>query len=534
MRIYHLIVAPVLVLTALLWLSTCTSKHNQKDVSPSQASNNQLYIPTVSASDLETDSIGRSFAIAMGDIASNIRFFSRGPVADSSTSLYAGLDYYGPWSRDGATSISNGVAIIAPGASRGILTSQLIMDKSGKLVFGGEYWDNVLLVKAHYDYYLATGDTTLLHKGWLAACNTLAAREQDEFNQDYGLFRGAAGFNDGISGYPDFYANTGKYEGADWVSNIKKWPKHRANDPYKAKVGFGLPLMPLSTNCIYYEAYQTMPMIEIELGRQPSDHWTSKAEKLKQAINKHLWREELGRYIYYVDPNGDCLHQEGEGISYAISTGIADEAKQGMLKSNVIMAKAGLPCLWPGFSRYDRFKPSSKTAYRHYPRHAQTVWAMVQTFWAHAAAKTGDSSALHHEVALQQKHAMRDMMFMELYHPDTEMPYGGVQEDNNGQLVLWESARRQTWAATGYYRNIIHDVLGITLTENGIELKPILSDRFAKTRVRGLHIRNADYDFYFSGRGRKIRQILLNGQPVKGIIPFASHGHHIVQVQMAN
>ncbi len=516
-----------------------TDQANSSGTKPMDVAN-VLYVPTFKATSAEIDTLSKVFSIAVGDIASNLKPFKGGLLPDSQTCLYAGLDYYGPWARDGALSISNGMAMLAPAACHNTLISQLKLDKAGRLIFAGEYWDNLLQTRAHYDYYLATGDTSLIDEAMTASLNALADRERDEYDERYGLFRGAAGFNDGISGYPDLYANTGTWTegGEHWVSNIKKWPFEPSNADKKAKVGFGLPLMALSTNCVHYQAYQTLPLLAAILGRKVDPTWATKAATLKDNINKQLWQPEKGTYLYFQDPNGPSAHQEGMGLALAISTGVASAEQAKQIMSSAHQTNAGMPCLWPGFSRYDAFKPTkAQTGIKHYPRHAQTVWTMVQSLWAHAAAISNDSLRLHHEVTLQAEHAFRDRQFMEIYHPDNRLPYGGVQEDNDRKLVLWESTTRQTWGASGYLRNLLQDVLGLNLTDQGILLKPNLSTQYPKAKLEGLLIRGCQYSFWYLGTGHTIKSVLVDGKPLAltgtMTIPYAKGPkcHVVVELQ---
>lgn len=494
------------------------------------------YSPALRVGTAEHDSIGEAWHISVGDIMCNLRLHAGGLQQDSVPALFAGTDYYGPWSRDGSINVSNWAALVAPGACRALLNSSLTQDAKGRLVFAGEYWDNLLLTRAHYDYYLVTEDTSLLHEAYLATINTLADREVMEFDSVTGLFRGAAGFNDGISGYPDLYANTGTYAGGQWVSNIKKWVEEPSNASIKAQKGFGLPLMPLSTNCVYYQAYATLPLLA-KAGKKPvSPGWQQKAQALKAAINKELWLEQEGWYAYFKDHTGLSKHQEAMGMAYAILFGVANDDQAKRMMRTKVQTPAGIPCLWPGFSRYDAYKQPANTDptlgrwTKHYPRHAQTVWGMNMGLWAHAAAKVQDSASFVFQFQQMRRKANRDRQFRELYHPDNGLPYGGVQENNDGKLELWKSMEHQVWVATGYQRALLQGMLGMELQPDTLVLKPFLilpENQMRRLHLSGLRIQGHQFDINVVGRGKQVKQCIVNGEMVevmnhKIVLPLTS------------
>lgn len=77
---------------------------------------------------------------------------------------------------------------------------------------------------------------------------------------------------------------------------------------------------------------------------------------------------------------------------------------------------AGIPCLWPCFDRYRREQD--------YGRHSGTVWPPIQGFWAEAVARQGRADLFARELLVLARNADRDGEFVEIYHPDTGLPYG--------------------------------------------------------------------------------------------------------------
>ena len=82
---------------------------------------------------------------------------------------------------------------------------------------------------------------------------------------------------------------------------------------------------------------------------------------------------------------------------------------------------------------------------------------------------------------------------MEVNHPETGAPYGGVQEWE-GKIVEWKSERRQLWCATGYLRMIFKDLLGLEFSEKGLKIRPMPTNLCREIKVSGLKYRDAEID----------------------------------------
>ena len=231
--------------------------------------------------------------------------------------ILAGLHYDTPWTRDAAINAWNGASLIMPDVSRNTLLSVLTR-ADGKVRIGGQYWDAIVWTTGAWNHYLHTGDRQFLATALEATKNSLAYFEQTEFDGATNLFRGP-GWSDGVAGYPDEYADAGG------SSSILDWPKH--NPDKVSKPGYGIPMQALSTNCLYYNAYLTADQMASELQVPADPRWATKAARLKEAINAHLWLPDKGYYRFLVGPMGNCEHQEGLGAAYALLFGVADSGQ---------------------------------------------------------------------------------------------------------------------------------------------------------------------------------------------------------------
>jgi glycogen debranching enzyme len=454
----------------------------------------------LSIPDLQTDKpvLDEAFRIAIGDLLGNVRRFRDGLLDEPAPCILAGLDYDTPWTRDAAINCANGASLIVPQAARNTLLSVLVREPEGTRI-GGQYWDAIVWVTGAWHHYLYTGDRDLLRTAFDAAGRSLAYFERTEWNAKTGLFRGP-GWSDGIAAYPDAFAKTGG------SSAILDWPKH--NPDKILKPGYGIPMEALSTNCLYYNAYRLAGEMARELGTTPDPAWADKAESLRRAIQRHLWLPEKGCFRYFVSPLCDCDHQEGLGHAYAILFGVADARQTESIFARLHVAPAGLPCQWPSFSRYDA--PDG----RAFARHSGTVWPQIQAFWAEAAARHGRRDVFAHELLNLAAHAVRDRQFVEIYHPITGLPYGGMQEAGSRGIVLWQATGRQTWAATGYLRMILLGLVGMRVDAAGLTFQPCLPQGVRSVRLGNVAYRGMTLDVTIEARDAVHAAASLDGKDV--------------------
>ncbi len=448
--------------------------------------------------------VDRAFAIALADLSRNIRPFRDGLLEHEAPVFLAGESYGTPWTRDAAINVWNAGGLLHPEVARNTLLS--VLDRrDGELRVGGEYWDAVVWTPGAWFLYLATGDRDFLALALEATRNSLAHFERTELDAELGLFRGAAVYGDGISAYPDVYADAGHH-------NIMGW-RDLTPDALAAP-GEGLPMHALSTNCAYVHAYELAGEMAAELGVPADRAWAERSSALRAAIDRHFWLPERGHYGYLVDPHGDSDVQEGFGHAFALLFGIADESRRASVLDAQHVTPAGVPCLWPPFSRYVRDG--------HFGRHSGTVWPPIQAFWAEAAARGGRDDLVGHELAALARHAVRDGQFFELYHPETGLPYGGLQERAGAGVELWEPVAHQTWSATGFMRIVLAAVLGMRLAPDGIRFEPLLPPGLDELELTGLPYRASTIDV------RIVRGAAADSEPP--FLPADADGQHRIEL----
>jgi glycogen debranching enzyme len=478
---------PIFFLACLLFLNCRQETNSQNSI--------HAFYPNLNTGNSDID---KAFRIAVGDLFSNIQMYKSGLMAEQAPVILAGLDYNRPWTRDASINSWNAGSLIVPDVAKNTLLSVLHNDDN-QVRIGGQYWDAVVWITGAWHHYLMTGDEEFLRLAYESARNSLAFFEETEFDSDYNLFRGL-GWSDGVAAYE------GKYEQTNGNSAAWSWP---AENPDKAlKIGYGIPMMAISTNCLYYNAYKTVDLMATELGIAESDDWPMKAESLKQAINTHLWNEETGVYNFYIDPDTVSDLQETLGNSYAILFGVADEEQRNKIFKNQYVAPAGVPCGWPPLPRYKEMAEDA------FSRHNGTVWPQIQGFWAESAARHQEIRLFSHELFNLARHAVRDQQFAEIYHPITGEQYGGWQERGEKGISLWRATNRQTWAATAYLRMVFNGLAGMRVDPNGIRFEPCLPDEFDQINLTNVHFQNMTIDVNIQGSGAKIEKVKINGKNV--------------------
>lgn len=474
----------------------------------------EIHIPA-----LQTDHriVDRAFRIAVGDLVGNVGRYKAGLLNQESLVILAGLDYDTPWTRDAAINAWNGASLLMPAISRNTLLSVLEPAEQG-IRIGGEYWDAMIWATGAWNHYLYTGDKDFLALALEAVRNSLLFFENTEFDPATGLFRGP-GWSDGIAAYPDAYTS-------GMASGIIAWPA--AHPDRVAKPGVGIPMEAISTNCIYYNAYVCAGKMAQALGSKPEPLWPEKADKLKEAINQRLWMSDKGTYRFFIDPNGSCDYQEALGHAYAILFGIAAPPQTDAIFKNLHVAKAGVPCVWPTFARYEN---ADGTAYG---RHSGTVWPQIQGFWADAAVHQGKTEIFAHELFQLAEHAARDLHFAEIYHPDTGVIYGGMQEAGQERgIKLWKATSRQTWSATAYLRMLLFGVAGMRFDTDGLNFQPCLPQGLSKLTLSNIHYRGMTIELQIEGNGTKVAACTVNGATLTTPrLNAQDSGHKQVNIRM--
>ena len=451
----------------------------------------------------------------MGDLLGNIRPFKDGLLEAAQPVILAGLDYDTPWTRDAAINVWNGLGLVWPGVSRNTLLSVLERTVDGVRI-GGQYWDAIIWAPGAWAYYLFTGDRQFLALAAEAINNSLAHFESEEFDANFGLFRGPAVYGDGVAAYPDRYSPGGTSSILDWV---------KANPGKKAPAGYGIPMMALSTNCVYAQAYRIANQMRAELGWEAMPAYDERAAALRTSIQAHFWNQGKGAFNYLVDAQGGCDYQEGLGHALALLFDLASPEQAGSVLEKQQLTPAGIPCVWPSFPRY--------TALGGYGRHSGTVWPFISGFWGEAALKHGRPDLFANEFSILTANINRYAQCAEIYIPQTGDIYGGLQESSRAGITAWVSCARQSWTASAYLRMILTGLLGLRFSTAGLAFQPYLPPGIDSVQLCGLPYRAGTLDLAVEGQGGQVVEFRWNGAQAAPFLPADLHGEQQIEIRVA-
>jgi glycogen debranching enzyme len=429
------------------------------------------------------ETLDRAWLIALGDLAGNIQLHKGGMLESPAPCLIAGLDYRSPWTRDAAFNTWYGAGLLFPEVARNTLSAVLEHAADGSVQLEPhQYWDAIIWAHGAWQYFIYSGDQEFLQLAQPLVARSLRFFEENEFDPADGLFRGGACFQDGVAGYPDYYAPQGTP-----FSGIADWVKHAGSR--RAPQGGGIPCKALSTNCLYYRAYEVAAKMTQVVGLSPDPAWEEKRENLRRAINTHFWSESLGRYRYLVDAPGIDDRQEGLGLAFALLFGVADDRQAERILDSVYLAPRGMPCVWPTYERYAQRGGLG--------RHSGPIWPQVNTAWALACAARGRPQLALNELRHLAESAVRNGEFIEVLHPETGEPYGGLQENSHtGVIEPYPIIHRQSWCASGYLAMTLACLFGVQIDEHGLTQRPGNVAGLKRAQLSGLRFRGTLLDLH--------------------------------------
>lgn len=481
------------------------------------AEGNGYRMPSLTFSDPTTQRrLGGLYARALSALADTHTIAADPAVYDKAglltyppgTVVRAGGGYPAPqrWTRDAAVNAWNAVSLLAPDVGRNTLWSVVDRGPDGLVVQqDDQWWDQVVWILAARHHYRVTGDRVFLARAYRTAARTLAVRTALDFDTSYGLFRGPGFMNDGISGYPSPPASP-------WARS-----SFVLDHPGTER------LMCLSTNCLYFGAQSALADMADSLGeRARARSLRADARRLRQAVDRHLWRADAGTYAYLLKDDGTVdVSQEGAGLALALLCGPADGQRAEQILENTHWQPHGVVNVWPHFPRFDDARPG---------RHNVMVWPMVHGMFGNAAASAGRSDLFARAVEQLATLVASSDGFYELYDSVSGAVDGGWQEGGSGRAEHFVSQPDQTWSVTAYLR-LIHDGLfGLDFAEDALRLRPCLPPEWGAVSLRGLRYRGMTLDIALSGGGGRVLECAVDGRPAEAVVPAEGTGHHTVEL----
>lgn len=353
--------------------------------------------------------------------------------------------------RDMSYSVLLSLAKLEPERAKAALMKHVI---NNRIVQDPGAWpvcaDRVVWALAAWEVYKFTGDQTWLQQAYAVVQNSVMDDQTVLPDPKSGLMRGSAFALDGCSGYPL------------WMD---------ATDLSASQS--------LSVNAAYARVYQILAEMGALL--RQTESWQQKADSLQQAINQHLWDEELGYYaqaIYGRDHKTTAPQADALGEAFAVLYGIATDDRAMDVLKNTPVLELGIPCTYPLSSQVGAQTVGVACPYAH-------------VFWTLAGVKLQHSKVVQHGLAS----GLRQSAFLLTQSPSdaqTTFTLGNAA----GQLALF------------------YDVLfGMEAHADILTFAPVVPRSFRGIyKLTNFQYRNAILNITVSGYGTNIKSFKVNGE----------------------
>ncbi len=403
--------------------------------------------------------------------------------------LSAGAKWPGVWTRDVAYASVLGLALVAPDAVRRSLLAKV--DSAGRIIqdtgTGGSWpvsTDRMTWALAAWELYAATGDRQWLRHAYDVIRRSAEADLHAIFDPATGLAMGETSF-------------------MDWRE--QSYPRWMEPRDIARSAGVG-------TNAVHYATYRILANMAGALGEDATG-WSGVAERLREAINRHLWLEDRGWYANFrYGRTFQSLVPRSDGLGEALSIiyGVPDRQRSAVIADSTPVVEFGTPIFWP-------YVPNTP-AY-----HNAAIWPFVTAFAAWAAAEAGHTGAVEHALAAVYRPAA-------LFLTNKENMVAATGHFEGTAL----NSDRQLWSVAGNLATHYRVLFGIRLEPERLVLRPMVPPGYGGTRtLDGLRYRGATITLTVRGFGNRVERARLDGQAVEvAAIPATLTGHHTMEIEM--
>ena len=410
------------------------------------------------------------------------------------STFMAGEKWNGVWTRDISYAILLSLGAIEPEVSKNSLMKKVSRDRIIQDTGTGGSWpvstDRTTWALAAWEIYKITGDKEWLQQSFEIIRNTVEDDLKVAYNSQTGLFYGESSFLDWREqSYPDWM------EPADIFLSQS-----------------------LGTNAVHYQTYRILGMMADLLG-QPSERFKEIAKKTKEGINKHLWVEDKGYYgqfLYGKHYMGLSPKAEALGEALTVLFDIADKERARRVVENTPVVPFGVPSIYPQIPGIPAY-------------HNNGIWPFVQAYWNWTLARSGNEQAL-----LQGMGAFYRSAALFLSNKENMVAENG----DFGGTVL--NSDRQLWSVAGNLAMVYRVIYGMDYETDGLWFRPFVPHAYAGERtLSNFPYRNARLDIKLEGRGRKVKEAKLDGQPLQitenGVfLPAGTEGKHVLEMVLEN
>ncbi len=373
-------------------------------------------------------------------------------------------------------SIYLSLAALKPHQSMATLRS--IVDRDSIIMQREGQWpvvsDHIGWVTAAWEVYKVTGD-----RQWLSYCRrvvekTLNINRQVLLDHELNLIHGA--------GYT-----------SSRPIGVRRMTWMGYNDLFAC--------MSLGNNILTGNAYAILADMCDELGIK--NDYQKDAQRIKDAINQHLWNEDKGFYSSFL--YGMAYHRQSpltDNTSQAMCVlwGIADDNRAENLIAHTPVSDMGVNVSYPTSNPIEPFFVNSS-------------WATTQAMWNIAAAWVGNENALRRGLgALYRAQALYQSHGIHMQ---------GVETDHLGTSAS-DAAM------------VLRVLMGMNFKSEGIEFTPMVPNCMpGKKTLKGVNYRNAVLDITITGTGNEVLSITDNGHTLESpFIPRNINGRHHIVIEL--
>lgn len=373
-------------------------------------------------------------------------------------------------------SIFLSLAALKPHQSMATLRS--IVDRDSIIMQREGQWpvvsDHIGWATAAWEVYKMTGD-----REWLSYC--------------YHVIEKTIHINSQV--LPDH--ETGLVHGAGYTSSrplgVRRMTWMGYNDLFAC--------MSLGNNILTGNAYAILADMADELGIE--NNYQKEAQRMKDAINQHLWNEDKGFYssfLYGMAYPRQSPLTDNTSQAMCVLWGIADDNRAEELIANTPVSNLGVNVTYPAASMME-------------PYFANSSWATTQALWNLAAAYVDNENALRRGLGA-------------LYRAQALYQSSGICLQNITTDNLGTSASNAAMT--------LRVLIGMHFTPEGIEFAPVVPACFpGKKTLKGFNYRRAVLDITVRGTGNDVAMITDNGKPIESaFIPNDIEGVHRIEITL--
>lgn len=404
-----------------------------------------------------------------------------------------GKEWAGVWTRDISYSIILSMGILQPKVAMISLKKKV---KNGKIIqdtgTGGAYpisTDREIWAVAAWEVYKVTGD-----KIWLQYADTVV---KNSINDDlHNIYDPKTGMVKGESSFLDWREQT-----------YPAWMQPA--DIYESEC--------LGTNAVHFEANTVLSDMEAELGNKAdAKKYSDVAARIKKGVNQYLWQNDkgyFGQYLY--GRNFKILSPKSEALGEALSIcfNVADSrVKQQKIVSNTPVTPYGISCIYPQIPAVP-------------PYHNDAVWPFVESYWALAAAKTGNEKSLVKAICSVYRPAALFLTNKENFVA-SDGDYACTQINSSNML----------WSLSGNLSLVYRILFGIHFNTDNISFSPYVPKVFSGTRtLKNFKYRKSILNIQVTGHGNSITTFSIDGkESLNFTVPSNLTGTHDIKITLEN